>query len=556
MTTTTNKTGLRVLGRRALRPSIALPLLLLPTLAQAERVSKVVVYPDRAQVTRTVQVACGDKVQTRFESLPPAADVQSVRAAVDGPGAQVLGLRTETEVLKTPFAKQVDQLDEELRQIDVELNLLGEKRGRERSIEAVAARYEDVAVAMLGRELVDPPGNPPTAAQLPKAWSLAIETPLKLRLEHAAGVGAVEKNTRELQKKREELSAKRQRLQSASGQRQLHAEVLVGCSGGGKAQVELSYFVGGSGFSTEHEARLSDKGVVELTSYATLHQSTGEDWRDAQIIVSTAIPRQNATPPELVPLRITATERQPPKRLLVSRVEEQVHREAAGSLVTSTGTTTTGKSGGGVAQQDMGLSVQFTAPGSADVMGDGTPVRIRIARAELRGKVGYRTIPKLQPYVFRVADLVNTAGYPLLAGPIDVFRKGQFSARYGLSRVAAGERFELSFGLVDRVKVKRTILEEISRDRGILGTSRRVRYGYRFEIESYLPSAEEVELQEHIPVSELDDVKVSLDAKATPGYALNAPDGIVTYKLRLNPGEKRAVELHYYVDAPASLLGE
>ena len=71
-----------------------------------------------------------------------------------------------------------------------------------------------------------------------------------------------------------------------------------------------------------------------------------------------------------------------------------------------------------------------------------------------------------------------------------------------------------------------------------------------------LPNSEEIELQEHIPVSELDDVKVALDAKATPGYELRAADGIVSYKLRLAPGEKRAVELHYYVDAPASMLGE
>ncbi len=547
--TTTKKTSHRFVG---------LGLLLLPSLAQADRVSKVVVYPDRAQVSRTTQIQCGEKVQARFASLPPEADVQSVRAFVDVLGAQVLGVRTETEVLRTAYAKQVEQLDEEIRLVDGELSQLGEKRGRERSVDSVATRYEDVAVAMLGRELVEPPGNPATVAQLPKAWSLAVDSSLKVRLAHAASVASYEKTSRELRRKREELVAKRQRLHAASGQKQLHAEVLVSCPAGNdrKAQVELTYLVGGAQFSTEHEARLGDKGEVELTSYATLHQQTGEDWRDAQIVISTAIPRQNATPPELVPLRITATDRPPPKRLLVSRVEEQVHREASGGAPTGSTTPSGGKNADGVQLQDQGLSVQFVAPGTADVMGDGTPVRIRIARAELRGKVGYRTIPKLQPYVFRVADLVNTAGYPLLSGPVDVFRKGQFSARYGLSRVAAGERFELSFGLVDRLKVKRTVLEEISRDRGIFGTSRRVRYGYRFEVESYLPAAEEIELQEHIPVSELDDVKVSLDAKATPGYALNAPDGIVTYKLRLTPGEKRAVELHYYVDAPASLLGE
>ena len=51
-------------------------------------------------------------------------------------------------------------------------------------------------------------------------------------------------------------------------------------------------------------------------------------------------------------------------------------------------------------------------------------------------------------------------------------------------------------------------------------------------------------------------LKVGLDPKATPGYQLRPADGIVSYKLRLAPGEKRAVELHYYVDAPASMLGE
>ena len=111
---------------------------------------QVVVYPDRAQVTRTAQVACGGQSADAFASLPPAADVQSVRAAIDVAGAQVLGLRTETEVLRSPFAA-VEQIDEEIRQIDDRAAPVWRKARRERSVEAVATRYEDVAVAMLGR---------------------------------------------------------------------------------------------------------------------------------------------------------------------------------------------------------------------------------------------------------------------------------------------------------------------------------------------------------------------------------------------------------------------
>lgn len=553
----------RRIQNRGWAPLVALVMSAAPSLSTTaaaaaqgdDAIARVVVYPDRAQVTRTATVACGDKVLARFLSLPPAADAATVRAQVDGPGGRVLGVRTESEVRTSAYSKQVEELDEQIRKIDLELGALSEQRARDRAVEALAARYEEVAVAQLGRELVDP--TAPSPAQLPKAWSAAIEAPLKARLEQAAGVAQQAAKERELRRRRNELARKRMRSHQAAARRELVAEVLIACAQGAgpeqKAKVELTYLVGGAGWTPAHEARLSDSGTVEVSSYATITQRTGEDWKDAQIIVSTAIPRQNATPPEIIPLRVSATERTPPKKLLVSRVETRAHVEAAGSAADYK---PQDKNTGAPQQVEQGLSVQFVSQTPADITGDGTPARIRIARSELRGSVKYRAVPKLQPFVFRVADLVNTAGYPLLAGPVDVFRQGQFLSRYDVERVAAGERFQLSFGLVERVKIKRQIVEEIGRDKGLFGSTRRTRFAYRFEVENYLSTTEEIELSEHIPVSELDEVKVAMDQKATPGYELKPADGIVTYRLRLAPGEKRAVELAYFVDAPASMLGE
>ena len=54
-------------------------------------------------------------------------------------------------------------------------------------------------------------------------------------------------------------------------------------------------------------------------------------------------------------------------------------------------------------------------------------------------------------------------------------------------------------------------------------------------------------------MSELDDVKVELDTKkATAGYALDAADGIATWKRKLAPTEKRTVDLVFHVDVPSS----
>ena len=60
-----------------------------------------------------------------------------------------------------------------------------------------------------------------------------------------------------------------------------------------------------------------------------------------------------------------------------------------------------------------------------------------------------------------------------------------------------------------------------------------------------------VELSEHVPVSELDDVKVELEPESTVGYTLAANDGIATWKVPLAPGEQRTVDLAFHVDAPS-----
>src|ERR1044072_1590015 len=53
-------------------------------LAATPSVTSVVVYPDRAQVTRAQTVACeGRNTVARFEELTPASDPISFRATVD-----------------------------------------------------------------------------------------------------------------------------------------------------------------------------------------------------------------------------------------------------------------------------------------------------------------------------------------------------------------------------------------------------------------------------------------------------------------------------------------
>ncbi|HVE88001.1 MAG TPA: mucoidy inhibitor MuiA family protein, partial [Myxococcales bacterium] len=177
---------------------------------------------------------------------------------------------------------------------------------------------------------------------------------------------------------------------------------------------------------------------------------------------------------------------------------------------------------------------------------------LQVATHTLKAHWSNRAVPKLQPYVFRVAEMVNTAPFPLLAGPLSLFHKGGFIGTVPLERIPQGGKMTLTFGAEDGFKVKRTVVQEVKRDTGFLGASKRFGYAYRFELSNYRSGAEEIQLSEHVPVSELDDVHVELEPKTTAGYELNKPDGIVTWKVKVPKGETKTVDLLFHVDVPGN----
>ena len=509
--------------------------LLAVLLAAAPAIDQVVVFPDRAQVTRVGDVTCGTKVRLDFTGISPAAAGDSFRAKVSE-GA-VLGMRSELQVRAEEFAPPLKDAQEKLKGLDEQLQQLHQGRARADALNRLGEQFANVAVVMVSREL---------AADRPdtKAWAAGFDASLKARLAAAEVRTDTDVKIRAVQEQREVLVRKISGLQAWSSRSEWRVEVLVGCPAGKSAKVELTYLVGGARWTPAYEARAEEAaGSVELSTWATVTQTTGEDWKDARLLLSTAVPSQNATPPELKKLVVGALERQPERKVLVRR-DEAVERAAVG-----------GKEAGGesaLKARAQGLSVQLQVPDRGTVLGEGTPVRLFVAKTKLKAAFTLRALPRLQAVVFRVADLTNQAPFPLLPGTLDTYRSTGFIARSNLDRVPEGGAFTLTFGVEDTVRLKRVVVEELRRDVGLFNGKKRFSYSYRFELANYGKAAADVEVAETVPVSELDDVAVTVEPKTTAGYKLDPQDGIAKWKVSLRPGDKRNVELVYKVDVPDS----
>jgi uncharacterized protein (TIGR02231 family) len=512
----------------------------LGSLIMTATIAQVVVFPSRAQVTRAEEVACGAAVVARFAAIPPAADPSTFRAAASR--GTVEGLRAETQARGEAFAAQARALEDDLRQLGARIAAERDRQQRAQRADALAARLTDVTLARVGREMTEPAPNV-------KAWSGAFDSALAIGEQAAQSHVAAQARIRALEQQLDTLSRKRARLEAAAGRREHTAEVLVSCPAGQTTRVELTYLVRGASWRPAYEARADEEtGTVELATYALVRQATGEDWTQARIILSTALPRQDATPPELQPLSLRAESRPPERKVLVRRDEYHEHAESGANIDSRAPARPTA----GLAPEDQGLSVQLAVPEAADITGDDTPARLFVGMTRLKARFALRALPKLMPFAFRVADVVNTAPYPLLPGELDAFRGQGLMARYELERVAEGEPFHLTFGADESLRIKRVVVEEVKRDTGFAGSTRRFRYAYRYELANYHGRETELELSDHIPVSELKDVKVAIDARSTANYQLRGEDGIVTWRVGLRAGEQRNLELAFHVDAPAS----
>src|SRR5262249_49709342 len=140
-------------------------------------------------------------------------------------------------------------------------------------------------------------------------------------------------------------------------------------------------------WSPAYEARADEvSGAVELSTFATVRQSTGEPWSAARVVLSTAVPRQDATPPQIAPLRLWAEERRAEKKVLAARTELHERAEASGEPAPAATPGPSQPTTGGLRAAAQGLSVQLAVPEPADVAGDGTPSRLFVARTRLRAR--------------------------------------------------------------------------------------------------------------------------------------------------------------------------
>ncbi|MEZ0314374.1 MAG: mucoidy inhibitor MuiA family protein [Myxococcota bacterium] len=270
-----------------------------PMVQAPTRVAEVTVYSDRARVLRRTSIEVGGGMNTvDLGELPTNAFAETVRVSADGGAVR----RVEVEVvpsLGTRLSRQeVDQLIEKLEALRDEAALLT------REVQVV-----DRELALLASTHPQPVPEEAKRLDAKVSMSAASEQWGKVLDFVEARMTAARKVRRELAAKQESVGEKLAKLAAEASRRGLDTSVrtaprvraVLEPARAGRVTLELEYFVAQASWHPRYDVHFDAKsGTAKLLTSASVTQRSGEDWDEAKLSFSTAMPGQGVELPELL----------------------------------------------------------------------------------------------------------------------------------------------------------------------------------------------------------------------------------------------------------------
>ena len=545
----------QVIERRAGVAVLSLGLIL-PALGAQSKITSVTVYPAGAEVVRTLSTSLqpGDHVVV-FEGLPWSIDRDTVQVAGAGRGL-TLGAVDLDEVVREPRASaEWQEADREVRRLEGEIASLDGQAAVDKQLESYLAALEATSARRAGEETgrgaVD-------LASIREVYGFLAESLGRIKERQ------VERAQRrdELERKLKVARARRKAAQGKGSLRLRNAAVHVSAAVAGEVELTLRYLVRQASWRPVYRLVL-DPAREKLTFdyQAVVRQSTGEDWDDVALSVSTSSPSAGLAAPHLSPWYLRPRP--------VYRPLEKVRR---GGL--ATGAPPPQPSRDAAVQEDVvlleemtapakveqaeirraGYDVTFGAPGRSVVPADNRDHRVVLRSDEVDVELSHLVAAEMRQGAFLLAQTHVPEDYPLLAGKARLYVDSALIGQLDLASHAPGEELKISFGEDKRIKVRRLRLPGKQGTSGLTGKYRLHRYAYRTTIENPSEREIEVSVEERIPVAEDERIRVELGDATTAGWVEDSDrPGVMIWNVTIPAGGQRAVEVHFSVRAPREL---
>ncbi|AWL98165.1 uncharacterized protein (TIGR02231 family) [Bradyrhizobium ottawaense] len=513
-------------------------------------IDTVTVYPDGATVTRviTVDLPSGDSTLVA-KDFPLGLDASSIR--VEGEGGAKLTIGTIDA--RSPRAAPVN-----LPELEKRIEALNDQRADlQGAIDSANARrkfaehFAETSPAGIGDK-----GEARPIAE----WRAAFAAVGEEIASADTAVRDATRKTREIDRQIAQLEVERK----AKPPSKLEVRMDVAAAAAMKATLRVTYAVRNARWMPLYDARLDTgakdrKPQLELIRRAEITQSTGEDWSNVTLGVSTTRISRGGSAPELHSL--VAQYPQVPRPLAAGSVSDlarpapvlrQMQSPAMAKIAEAAEPRERADEQQAIAEIGD-FQATFKIPGRVSLGAAEGAKSLRIAAMTVPADLAVRAAPVLDPTAFLEASFRQTDDSALLPGKVAIYRDGVFVGRGKLSASAKDDIVRLGFGADDKVRIERAVLKRNEGSAGLLVTTSKtdertfkttIRNGHDFPIK--------VAIEDQLPVSESEDIVVEMLPATTPPTASNIRDrrGVLEWSFDAKPGEVKDINFAWRIRWP------
>ena len=514
-------------------------------------VDAVTVYPDGASVTRviTLDLPSGDTTLVA-KDFPLTLDPSSLRVEGAAEGKLTIGAIDAKPPRAAPPVNQseIDKRIEALR--DERENLQGGITAAE-ARRKFAERFAEASPAGIGEK-----GEARPIAEWRTAFAAVAEE-----------VASADTAVRDVQRKQRDIDREIARLESdrtIKPPSKFEVRIDLAAAAATKATLLVTYAVRNARWTPLYDARLDTGGkdrkpALELVRRAEITQTTGEDWSNVALGVSTVRIARGGSAPDLNSLVVQYP--QPPRALPAGAVSDasKLRSMAPAPMAAAPEEPQSFAKRAERADEQQataeisGFQATFRIPGRVSVGASEGTKSLRISTATIAPDLVIRSAPVLDPTAFLEASFVQGEDAPLLPGRVAIYRDGAFVGRGKMAAASKDETVRLGFGADDKVKIERSVLKRNEGSAGLIVTTSKtderafktsVRNGHDFPIR--------VAIQDQLPVSENEDIQVEMLPSTTPPTTTNVRDkrGVLEWAFEAKPGEVKDISFAWRVRWP------
>ncbi len=518
-------------------------------------IKAVTVFPDRAEVTRVVDVSLPAGATTLvIDNLPASLVPESVRVSGEGGQDVVIGsVETKPFYADAAVSEQERQLQAAIQQLQ------DRRRSAEDRIASLQVQLDFIAT--IGRDM------PATANQEiqrgtmdPAKWQAAWTAMSSGAAEAHAGMRAAEIEMRDIDAKTAKLQQELAQIQTGRSATVV-ARINLEAGAAESATLRLSYQLPDATWQPLYDARLdSEAGKVSLAQLGQVRQRTGEDWTGVALTLSTTQPAVGAVLPELATwfvqvatavaggeggldyeqkLRAAPTFAEPQ-----SVVADEAHDERDALAKRN------------AALISSEFAAEYRIPGAASVPSDAAPHKFSIATHELSAKLAVRAVPKQGAFAHLYATVTYEGAEPLLPGQVSVFRDGAFVGTDVMDMLRPQEEEQFGFGVDDKVRVEYRLETGEQSTSGLFTDNQHVERRYRIEIANHHGKPMEITVLDALPVSQDERIEVEqLSGSTRPTKTdWEAHKGVLAWTYELKPAEEHMINFGYALTYPEGTI--